>query len=496
MAKTLQELLQHISGTVVQGETDLIIQSLAYDSRKVTPGCLFICLKGAHVNGHDFIAKAKEAGAVAVLVEEDVAVPQELTVIKTASTREAMQTAAPYFYDYPARKVRMIGVTGTNGKTTTTYLIRQILLEAGYQVGVIGTIQTLIGEKALPVKNTTPDVIDLQQLLCEMVEASMDYVVMEVSSHALAMQRVAGCEFDGAIFTNLTQDHLDYHKTLENYREAKALLFKGLGENATKDNKWAVINGDDEAGAAMLAKVKNSKVFTYSAQGKGNLQAVDIAVKARQMQFSAKGDFGSIALRLRITGLFNVYNTLAAIGAGLGENVKPAVIQSALEKFTTVPGRFELVDAGQNFSVIVDYAHTPDGLENILKTAQQISEGRIITVFGCGGDRDRTKRPIMGRLATEYSDVVIATSDNPRSEDPLAILQEIAVGIEAVLTPEKEYHMIPDRREAIGAALRLACEHDIVMIAGKGHETYQILKDKTIDFDDRQVVREILKELN
>ncbi len=495
MAKKLQELLKLIPQARVTGNQDQVIEDMAYDSRKVKQGSLFVCLHGAHVDGHQYIAQAKQSGAVAVLVDQEIVVPADIAVIHVADTRLAMQILAPFFYDYPARKLRLIGVTGTNGKTTTTYLIAGILKAAGYKVGVSGTIQTLVGDRVLPVKNTTPDVIDLQQILVQMVEAGMDSVVMEVSSHSLAMQRVAGCEFDGAVFTNLTQDHLDYHKTLENYRDAKALLFQSLGMNITKGNKWAVVNVDDGAGQTML-DCASGEVYTYSLQGKGNLQADHIKVAARSSQFTVHSPQGDMTLSLNITGLFNVYNSLAAIGAALAEKIEPDKIKIALEQFTTVPGRFEIVDAGQNFTVIVDYAHTPDGLENILKTAKQIAAGRIITVFGCGGDRDRTKRPIMGKLAAAYSDVVIATSDNPRSEDPLAILKEVEAGILTVLTPQKHYEMIPDRRQAIAAALATAQANDIVMIAGKGHETYQILKDKTIDFDDRQVVREEIGALN
>lgn len=495
MAKNLQELLKLIPQAIVVGTQDRLISNMAYDSRAVESASLFVCLHGAHVDGHHYIDKAVQKGAVAVLVDSDVVYNGNITVIKVADTRAAMQILAPFFYDYPARKLRLIGITGTNGKTTTTYLLASILKTAGFKVGVIGTIQTLVGDKVLPVKNTTPDVIDLQQVLVQMVTARMDYVVMEVSSHALAMHRVAGCEFDGAIFTNLTQDHLDYHHTLENYRDAKALLFQSLGQQATKNNKWAVVNIDDAASQTMIDSAVG-EVTTYSLHGKGDLQADNVKVATRNLQFTVRSVFGELPLSLNITGMFNVYNSLAAIGAALAEKVKPASIKLALEEFTTVPGRFEIVDAGQKFTVIVDYAHTPDGLENILKTARQITTGRIITVFGCGGDRDRTKRPIMGSLAAQYSDVIIATSDNPRSEDPLTILKEVEVGILATLTPQQHYEMIPDRRQAIASALQVAQLDDIVMIAGKGHETYQILKDKTIDFDDRQVARELIGELH
>lgn len=500
MAIHLKQLLAQVSNSIVHGTADQTIQAVAHDSRKVVPGTLFFCLSGAHVDGHNFIAEAARRGAVAVIVEKDVPdiTEQDITIIKVADSRTAMQVIVPYFYDYPGRKLRMIGVTGTNGKTTTTYLIRSILRYAGYKVGLIGTIQTLIDDKALPIKNTTPDVIELQSILAEMVESGMDYAVMEVSSHALALNRIAGCEFDVGIFTNMTQDHLDFHQTFENYIDAKAELFRSLSrEDNKKTGKTAVINFDDSTGTVM-AKHAACPVISYGVNTNAVLTANHIAVKAAGSSFSVAGPFGSIDLKLNVTGMFNIYNVLAAIGAVLAEGVKPEVIKQALEGFTSVPGRFELVQAGQPFTVIVDYAHTPDGLENVLKTAKQFAQGKIIVVFGCGGDRDRTKRPIMGKLAVQYGDVVIGTSDNPRSEEPDKILDDIEVGIKQELTLSnggKSYEKIPDRRQAITQAIRLAKIHDVVLIAGKGHETYQILKDRTIDFDDRQVAREVIKEM-
>jgi len=495
MAKSLCELLALLPEAWVEGNSDIDIENIVCDSRKVTAGALFICLVGEKADGHDYIQAAKEAGAVAVLVEKEVPALTGLTVIKVASTRAAMQVIAPYFFDYPASKLRLIGVTGTNGKTTTTHLIRAILLRAGFKVGLIGTVHTLIGDRSLPVRNTTPDVVDLQALLAEMVAAEMDYVVMEVSSHALALGRVAGCEFDVGVFTNLTRDHLDFHSTFENYAAAKARLFELISSpDNIKCGKTAVINIDDSAAEVMLASSR-CPVITYGVKKDAALRALDPIVQARGVRFTARYGEVNLPLKLKITGMFNVYNTLAAIGAALAERISPAVIKDALEDFQSVPGRFELVDEGQPFSVIVDYAHTPDGLENVLQTAKEFARGRIIVVFGCGGDRDRTKRPIMGKLAAQYADVVIATSDNPRSEDPEFILQEIEVGIKEGLRPDTVYEVIVDRREAIGKAIALARPEDIVLIAGKGHETYQILKDKTIPFDDRQVAREFLKEL-
>ncbi|WP_378951954.1 UDP-N-acetylmuramoyl-L-alanyl-D-glutamate--2,6-diaminopimelate ligase [Pelosinus sp. sgz500959] len=497
MAKALRDLVALLPDAKIQGEADLLIEALAHDSRKVVPGTLFVCLTGFKTDGHQHIAEAYAQGATAVLVEKEVDhIPENLTVITVADTKKAIRMMTPHFFGYPSRKLRMIGVTGTNGKTTTTYLLKSILQEAGFKVGVIGTIQNSIGERIVPSKNTTPDVIDLQNLLTEMVENQVDYVVMEVSSHALELERVAGCEFDVGIFTNLTRDHLDFHVTFENYLSAKAKLFQSLsGEENYKKGKTAIINVDDEAAATILQRTQCNTI-TYGIHADANLKADHVNIQSTGAQFDIKSSsFGLMPLDLKITGLFNVYNVLAAVGAAFAEGIDHQVIKKTLEKFQSVPGRFELVQVGQSFSVIVDYAHTPDGLENILRTAKQIAKKKIIVVFGCGGDRDRTKRPIMGKIAAEYGDIVIATSDNPRSEDPDLILNEIEIGIKTGLTGGKIYEKITDRRQAIERALHMAEIDDIVIIAGKGHEDYQILKDRTISFDDKEVAREIIKEM-
>ena len=492
MSKTIKELAVLLADVRVVGDENKMIQSMAHDSRKVTQDTLFVCISGATVDGHKFIAQAIKNGAVAVLVEKDVDVPENITVVRVSDVKAAMHLMVPYFYDYPARKMRLIGITGTNGKTTTSYLLRAILREASYKVGLIGTIQIMIEDEIQPIHNTTPDVIDLQRILADMAKQGMDYVVMEVSSHALAQDRVIGCEFDTAVFTNLTQDHLDYHKTLENYAKAKARLFDLVSADAqTKKNKSAVINIDDAASAVMIEHTK-CQCLTYAIHKASDLQASDINVLAKGANFTISGAFGTMNLKLKITGIFNVYNVLSAVGAALAEKISPQIIQATLEKFTSVPGRFELVDEGQNFSVIVDYAHTPDGLENILHTARQIAKKRIITVFGCGGDRDRTKRPIMGRIAAKLSDVVIATSDNPRTEDPEFILSQVEAGVQEALAG-KPHEKIIDRKTAIFRAIEIAQVDDIVIIAGKGHENYQILKDQTIHFDDKEVARAAIR---
>jgi len=495
MSKTIQQLASQLKEVRITGDAGRQITSLAYDSRAVTPGALFVALAGSKADGHDYVAAACQNGAAAVLIHRDVPVPAGAAVLRVPDSRAAMLAIAPYFYDYPSRRLRLIGVTGTNGKTTTTYLLRAILRAAGRRTGLIGTIQTIIDDKTLPVKNTTPDVIDLQALFAEMAAAGVTHAVMEVSSHALALGRFSGSEFDTGVYTNITRDHLDFHQTFENYIAAKAELFKMISApGATKTDKAAVVNTDDPAAPAILAAC-GCRRLTYGVQTPADLTAAAIDVRARGASFTVKGPFGHLPLSLKITGVFNIYNVLAAVGAALAEGIAPGVIKQALEEFTSVPGRFELIDAGQPYTVIVDYAHTPDGLENILRTARQFATRRIIVVFGCGGDRDRTKRPIMGRLAMEYGDIVIATSDNPRSEDPDAILAEIETGLKEKQTTAKGYEIIADRRSAIERALGLARPDDVVIIAGKGHETYQVLKDRTIHFDDREIVREIIGDL-
>ena len=495
--KLVKELADLVPGAVVKGDKAVNILGIEHDSRKVERGTLFVCIPGAHVDGHDFIPQAVKAGASAILTaRDDIEPPFGGAVIVVPDLSEALDVMVPFFHDYPARNLRVIGITGTNGKTTTSYITRAILRSAGYKVGLIGTIQIMIEDEIFPIHNTTPDVVELQHTLAIMRDRGMDYVVMEVSSHALDQNRVAGLEFDTAVFTNLTQDHLDYHKTLDNYKLAKAKLFDLVSAPGVKERKCAVVNIDDEAGRTMLEHAKCPHI-TYAIDKEADLRALDVEVEASGTHVMLENEkfcnekFCMMPLRLHLAGRFNVYNVMSAVGAALAENVEPAIIQKVLESFTAVSGRFELVRTGneqQDFSIIVDYAHTPDGVENVLKTARQIAKARIISVFGCGGDRDRTKRPIMGRLAAELSDVVIATSDNPRTEEPEFILSQVEEGVREAIG-SKHYEKIVDRKEAIFRAVELAEKDDIVVILGKGHEDYQILKDKTIHFDDKEVAR-------
>lgn len=492
MEKTLAGLLALLPQAQVLGAVDKLITDITADSRVVEQGSLFICLRGATVDGHKFLPMAAAKGAVAALVEEvPDQVPAGLTLIKVADTRAAMEVVTPYFFDYPGRQLRMLGVTGTNGKTTTTNIMRLILRQAGYKVGLIGTINIMVENEVTVSHNTTPDVVDLQKYLYKMVQAGCQYAVMEVSSHALALQRVAGCEYDCAVLTNITQDHLDFHKTLENYRDAKSLLFEGLADGR-KPNKHAVFNMDDPSSAIIMARTK-VPCLTYGKAATNDIYPLHFKVEAKHMQLSLHTPAGQMDLELKITGEFNVYNVMAAVAAMLAENIPAATICQVLDGFDGVPGRFQLVEAGQPYTVIVDYAHTPDGLENVLRTARSITKGKLWVVFGCGGDRDNKKRPIMAGIALALANQVVVTSDNPRTEDPELIIDEIFNGFQQI-PAGKGVHRLSDRREAIEFVLAHAQPEDVVLLAGKGHENYQILKDHTIHFDDREVVLEYWSE--
>ena len=493
MTKRLEELAALLPGARIVGDAQTEITSIERDSRRAREGTLFACIVGAHVDAHSFIPDVARAGARAVLTERaSVDVPTGVAVLYVPNLEKALDTIVPFFYGYPARSMRVVGITGTNGKTTTSYLVRAILRHAGRRVGLIGTIQAMIEDEVLPTSNTTPDIIVLQQMLAEMRTRGMDAVVMEVSSHALALGRVAGIEFDTAVFTNLTQDHLDFHKTMENYARAKAHLFELVSAPGAKEGKTAVLNADDAASETMRAYTR-CPIITYGVDHSADLTAQDVQLACDGMELTLMhGGKRLFHLHTGITGLFNVHNVLAAVGASLAEHVAATDIAAALTAFTGVPGRFELVREGQDFAVIVDYAHTPDGMENVLRTARAVTKGRIIAVFGCGGDRDRTKRPIMGRIGAEMADIAILTSDNPRTEDPAAIVDEVERGVLPVIG-DKPYEKIVDRRTAIFHAIGRAQAGDTVVILGKGHETYQILKDGTIHFDDREQAREAIR---
>lgn len=462
----------------IQGLRDIEITSIAYDSRKVTKGSIFVAIKGFVTDGHKYISQAISNGAVAIIGEKDIQV-DDITYIRVKNSRVALAECAAWFYNYPADKLKIIGVTGTNGKTTTTYLTKAILDEAGFTTGVIGTIGNCIKDKIVPAERTTPESLELNELFSNMVKENVEYVAMEVSSHSLKLHRVDNINFDIGIYTNLTQDHLDFHETFEDYFESKKILFDLA--------KKAVINLDDENGRKLFKQL-NIPILTYGINNDADLKADNVKITAEGVFYDLIYKGKKTPISYHVPGRFSVYNSLAAIGAGVFLGISLDTIKNALFKVKGVPGRFEPINCGQDFTVIVDYAHTPDGLENVLNTIKTFCKGRIITVFGCGGDRDRKKRPIMGKVVSELSDICIITSDNPRSEDPEAIIDEIIPGLVS-----DNYKRVTDRRCAIETAINMAKKDDVVLIAGKGHEDYQILKDKTIHFSDKEVAAEFLE---
>ncbi|KJE26326.1 UDP-N-acetylmuramyl-tripeptide synthetase family protein [Geobacillus kaustophilus] len=485
----LLTLLSHLPGFWVHDGGNPDIAALEMDSRRVAPGSLFFCLKGLTVDGHDFAEEAVARGAAAVVAERPLSV--DVPVVLVPDSRRAMAILADAFYGRPTHRLHLIGVTGTNGKTTTTSIMEQIARKAGKKTGLIGTVHIKVGDRSYPAANTTPESLILQRTFKQMVDEGVEFVAMEVSSHALHQGRVHGCDYDVAVFTNLTQDHLDYHGTMEEYRNAKGLLFAQLGNRYDERRpKFAVLNHDDPV-SQYYKHMTAAPIVTYGMKEKSDVMAEQIRMTSGGMAFRLCTPHGSTAIETKLVGLFNVYNILAAAAACLASGFSLETIAAALADVEPVPGRFEMVDEGQNFTIIVDYAHTPDSLENALRTVRQFAKRNVYVVIGCGGDRDRSKRPIMAQVAVRYADVAIFTSDNPRSEDPKQILHDMEAGVSA---GAGTYVTIPDREEAIRYAIGQAQEGDVVLIAGKGHETYQIIGDDAIDFDDRAVARRAVKE--
>lgn len=482
----LHDLLSPLIHYKKIGSANPTIVSIEMDSRLVTEGSLFICIKGYTVDGHDYVAQAIEKGAVAILAEKEVEASVPVVIVK--DSKRAMAMIANYFYDHPTKKLNLIGITGTNGKTTTTHLIEKIMNDHGKKTGLIGTMYMKIGEKTFETKNTTPESIVLQKYFAQMVTERVDTAIMEVSSHALHLGRVRGCDFNIAVFTNLTPDHLDYHQTMEAYQNAKGLLFAQLGNTYDPNElKIAIFNADDNA-SEQFDKMTTVETITYGIDRKSDVMAKNIQITANGTSFTLHAFDDVIDIQMKLIGKFSVYNALAAISACLVQNIPLQSIKSSIESITGVAGRFETVNAGQKYTVIVDYAHTPDSLENVLKTVQQFAKGKIVCVIGCGGDRDKTKRPKMAQIATDEADYAIFTSDNPRSEDPKAILNDMERGVK-----KDNYTVIVDRKEAIHFAIQNAQENDTIVIAGKGHETYQIIGSNVYDFDDRKVAREAIR---
>ncbi len=502
----LGDLLKVLERTAtLPGEAlDREVLDIAHDSRKVVPGSLFVAVRGFHSDGHQFVPQALNRGAIAVVAEREreTIVPGNAPVVFVEDTRRALALLADAFYSHPSRRLKLIGVTGTNGKTTTTYLVKSIIEAARVTAGLIGTIDYRVGDRVYPAPNTTPESLDLQRLLSEMAGLGVSSCVMEVSSHALELGRTVGCRFAAAAFTNLTQDHLDFHRTMESYFQAKLLLFAGLSPDA-----FAIVNTDDARAAEIISATRAQVITTGMSDSASIRPSGTIRHGINGLSFTAVTPSGAVTVESPLVGRHNIYNILTAIGLGVAMGFGSDVIAAGIKNMKAVPGRMEKVAAGQSFGVIVDYAHTEDALVRLLEAVREIAAGRIITVFGCGGDRDRTKRPKMGAAAAKGSDVVIVTSDNPRTEDPLMIISEIESGMasEGTRVPllkegvrrtdgRTPYVVIPDRHDAIVKAVGTAQPGDVVVLAGKGHEDYQIIGEKKMHFDDREVAREEIRK--
>ncbi|MFN8414918.1 MAG: UDP-N-acetylmuramoyl-L-alanyl-D-glutamate--2,6-diaminopimelate ligase [Cytophagaceae bacterium] len=482
----LKDILYRVSLQAVSGRTDIPIGSIVFDSRKVEQNSLFVAVRGTASDGHVYIPQVLEKGAAAIVCEEIPEITKEgVTYIQVKDTSEALGVVASNFYDNPSSKIKLVGVTGTNGKTTTVTLLYQLFRKLGYRTGLISTVENKIEDTIIPSTHTTPDAITLNQLLAQMVEAGCTHCFMEVSSHAAVQRRIAGVKFTGAIFSNITHDHLDYHKTFDEYIRAKKMFFDELPSNA-----FALVNIDDKRGKVMIQNT-TAKTYTYSLHAMADFKAKLLAVTMQGLEM----EVDSHQVWFKLIGAFNAYNLLAIYSTAvlLGEDKEEVLMQ--LTTLDPANGRFEQYTSTGGVLAIVDYAHTPDALKNVLETIAQIKadDKKLITVFGCGGDRDATKRPIMGDIACQMSDKVIVTSDNPRSEDPLMIIEDIKKGIKVTDTKKVLTH--PDRMEAIRLACSLAQKGDIILIAGKGHETYQEIKGVKHPFDDKKIIVQLFNEL-
>jgi UDP-N-acetylmuramoyl-L-alanyl-D-glutamate--2,6-diaminopimelate ligase len=484
----LDELLRGVEGLDSGLQVGAEATSLAYDSRQVQQGSLFFAIQGEKADGHAFIPQALERGAAAIVSERMP--PSDLASrwVRVPRIRRALSRAGRLFFGQPDLYLKLVGITGTNGKTTTAFLVDSILRAAGIRAGLLGTIEYRVGDRALPALNTTPESLDLWSYFAQTVNAGGTGVVMEVSSHALAQERVWGFPYSVAVFTNLTRDHLDYHKDFEHYFEAKRRLFEGLG---TPPPSWAVINVDDPWGRKLL-DVPCPHRLTYGMNSNAQVKAKQVDYRHNGLEGVIVTPAGRLHLVSSLMGRANLANILAATAASIAYGIPLEKIEEGIKDLKAVPGRFERIDEGQSFLVIVDYAHTDDALRNVLSTVRELTRGRLIVVFGCGGERDRAKRPLMGEAAGSLSDLAVLTSDNPRSEDPLLIMNDALVGLQK---SGKPYWAEVDRETAIRKALEEAREGDVVVLAGKGHEAYQILSDRTIPFDDREVARKVLREM-
>ena len=484
----LKRLIEALPGATADGALDREITGIAYDSRRVMPGMLFVAIPGQHADGHEFISNAVDRGASAIICERNGVAHPRAAKIQVPDVREALARTAAVFYGNPSTALKVIGVTGTNGKTTVTFMVKSMLEGAGIKTGLLGTVQYEIGDRVIPAQRTTPESLEVQQMMAQMVKAGCQACVMEVSSHALEQKRVMGVEFDVAIFTNLTRDHLDYHGTMERYFAAKEKLFAGLARG--KKKSAAIINIDDSFGARLSGKHKVDFEYTYGFQP-SRLHAMQVQLGKDGSRFMVETPERKFPVRLPLIGRHNVYNALAAIGAGMVLDVHLLKIQAALNALQPVPGRLESIAIGQPFGVYVDYAHTDDALKNVLQTLREITTGRVLVAFGCGGNRDAGKRAKMGRMAAEMADYTCITSDNPRKEAPEKIAAQIEEGYRAV--KHQDYMIELDRKRAIQHIIGMAAAGDSVLIAGKGHETYQEFEDTIVPFDDRAYARDALE---
>jgi UDP-N-acetylmuramoyl-L-alanyl-D-glutamate--2,6-diaminopimelate ligase len=487
----LIDLISSLDYKKVEGDLKKEIKEIVYDSRYVKPESLFVAIRGQKADGNLFINQAIENGAVAILTEN---VPvkkskKEVSWIEVKNCRYALALLANTFYQYPSRELKLIGITGTNGKTTVAYLLQSILQAAGVKCGRLGTISYHIGDKEIQAKLTTPEAVDIQRYLREMQTAGCEACVMEASSHSLVLHRVEGCDFDVAIFTNFAREHLDFHKDMEDYFAAKKSLFYMLNN---KPEGVVAINLDDSRGEELL-KLSKNKCVTFALDQEADIKAVKFHLSAAGNELEMNTPLGSLEVKSPLIGKPNISNILAASAAAIGMGIKLENIKKGIESLSYIPGRFEKIEAGQDFMVIDDFAHSGDALKRLLESLRHITKGKLIIVFGCGGERDKGKRPLMGYYAALLSDIAIVTSDNPRSEDPMQIMKEVEEGIERA-NPQSNYMLILDRREAIKKAIEIATKDDVVVIAGKGHETYQLIGDKVIPWSDKDIAEELIME--
>ncbi len=509
MQKPIKSITENLDIIKIYNERYLneTIKGIKYNSKEISEGDIFVCLKGAHTDGTLYIEEAIRNGAKAIITQKDIPADKyDVPIIVVKDANSALAKVSANFFDHPSKKLLLIGVTGTNGKTTITYLLESIFKSAGFKTGVIGTINYRFNDKVIPANNTTPFASDLQKILFEMLNCGVEVVVMEVSSHSLVQKRVEECEFDIAIFTNLSQEHLDYHNSMEEYFYAKSLLFRNMRKEkkeifSLKDfgNKVCVINYDDEYGKKLINLCNSEEIILCSKGAKnknGNkkIVAVNEEYSSTGTQFEIYYNSSKkVKISSKLIGEFNVYNILLAFAAAYSQNIDIKYILDGISNVKNIPGRLEVVKTSKGFTVIIDYAHTPDALQKVITTLKKLEHKNLIVVFGCGGDRDRSKRPVMGAIATTHADYVIVTSDNPRTEDPQRILLDIEVGIKKA--GNTNYEIIPDRKEAIFRALSLAKQNDIVLLAGKGHEDYQIIGTTKIHFDEREIIKEYFKNL-